>query len=69
MMIGTLKAMLKNGVIEFFNNWQSYLEKNHLLVEQSSALKLNYTPQKSFDYNILIYGSGRSDLRSRDDRS
>lgn len=25
--LGVLKATLKNGVIEFFSNWQSHLDK------------------------------------------
>ena len=66
MLVGTLKAMLKNGVIEFFNNWQSFLDKNHPLIEQSSSVKLS---QKSFDYNSLIYGSRGSSFHARGEHS
>ena len=31
LMIGTLKAALKNGVIEFYNCWQGFLEKQKRL--------------------------------------
>ena len=33
--MGVLKATLKNGIVEFFNNWQSYLD-----------LKLQEGPQR-----------------------
>ena len=51
MLMGTLKASIKNGVIEFFNNWQDFLEKQHLLKISTNSI----VRTKTLDYNSLIY--------------
>ena len=67
MLIGTLKAMLKNGVIEFFNNWQGFLDKTHPLPKPSISSLFGY--EKSFNYNSLIYGGGASSFCGRSEHS
>ena len=42
LMIGTLKAALKNGVIEFYNCWQGFLEKQKRLKQRHKSCSLNF---------------------------
>ena len=62
MLEGTLKAMLKNSVTEFFTNWEHYLQRASPLVKRK-ADALN-TSEFDYSYNELVFaGSGQKSDR------